>query len=1476
MRQFLMAIFATMLPLAAAWADNVAKIGETEYETLAEAFAAAQDGQTITLLADCSGNGIKAPQGKFANGLTVDFDNHTYTVDGATVGSTGTETNGFQLLKDNTITFKNGTITSAKAKILIQNYSNLTLEGMTLTMTNSSYASAYTLSNNNGNIAIDGTTITANTGGGFAFDVCRYSTYPSVNVEVKGASVINGNVEISASGSDAKDGFSLKLTSGELTGNIVVAASAAAAMEATPEKATVTKSENFSQEAPEGYKWQSDGNGTSTLVACEYVAQIGTVKYETLAEAFAAAKDGETIALLADCSGNGIKASQGKYSTGLTVDFNGHTYTVDGATVGSTGTETNGFQLLKDNTITFKNGTITSAKAKILIQNYSNLTLEGMTLTMTNSSYASAYTLSNNNGNIAIDGTTINANPAGGFAFDVCRYASYPSVNVEVKGESVINGNVEISASGSDAKDGFSLKLTSGELKGNIVIDPSAATAMAATPEKATVTKSENFSQNAPEGYKWQSDGNGNSTLVACEYVAQIGTVKYETLAEAFAAAQDGQTITLLADCSGNGIKAPQGKFANGLTVDFDNHTYTVDGATVGSTGTETNGFQLLKDNTITFKNGTITSAKAKILIQNYSNLTLEGMTLTMTNSSYASAYTLSNNNGNIAIDGTTITANTGGGFAFDVCRYASYPSVNVEVKGASVINGNVEISASGSDAKDGFSLKLTSGELKGNIVVDPSAAAAMEATPEKATVTKSDSFTQNAPEGYKWQSNEDGTSTLVACEYVAQIGTVKYETLAEAFAAAQDGETVCLIADVDMSTTSLVIDKAMTIDGANHTITSSAAQAVLLSGTGAVNFKDVSVVSSKGHGIQAGDDNNSYAGQLTLSGTTLTVAKRGIRVYSENTGFGIAVNGSVIQSNVSDPTTAYTVGNDAMALSLGAADGKGYTVTIVNSELKGFSYVINSTSSGSNLNVTMTGGKTYGRAALNVWGSNNVFTLDGVEVHGLNNQTGPSEAFACIVENQGATNNTYNINGLTFVATLSDAAMNTEGSSATQQMVDLRGSGATMKIMGNTTYTCNSVERGGLFANEAALETNTVLMDATAKANLASLIKKADVSETADENGLFGITYIAEVYYYWIANGVEEGGNYDFADPFVKGWLADGEFLRLKKNITLADNIACQLTSGSFTLTQGEYTITKGDFSVKLNEGVSVVTDKQTDIFAPAAEGFKIVETATDNGYTYTVAELQTTDMDIVLKDGEAYTITTDTQVGSATYMRTVKDTQVGKYQPWFVPFDYTITEEDLAKFSFYKLNMVANAEKAGEATDTEDVWLFVTTLKAGDMLHANKPYVFKPKTTVADYEFTSQGATLKARANGAVLDMSTSEATYTFYGNYEPTTLTPSDSYRDYYMSGGELSYPVSKNISLGSYRWYLRMVGKSGDSYARGIGFIEEDGKDATGLAEIKAGEESATYYTLDGIQVQAPAKGIYIKRFANGVTKKVSFK
>lgn len=196
--------------------------------------------------------------------------------------------------------------------------------------------------------------------------------------------------------------------------------------------------------------------------------------------------------------------------------------------------------------------------------------------------------------------------------------------------------------------------------------------------------------------------------------VAAIGTAVYGTLADAIKAAKNGDTVTLLKDTAGNGIVIPSG---SNLTVDFNTFTYDIDGTTVGSPNTETNGFQLLKDSTITFKNGKITSNKALILIQNYSNLTLDNMTVS---AGAQCSYVVSNNNGNVVIKDTTINA-AQGKVAFDVCRYSSYTGPDVTVEGNSVINGKVEISSSG--AKEGaiHKLNVTGGTFNGEIYMNGS-----------------------------------------------------------------------------------------------------------------------------------------------------------------------------------------------------------------------------------------------------------------------------------------------------------------------------------------------------------------------------------------------------------------------------------------------------------------------------------------------------------------------------------------------------------------------------------------------------------------------------------------------------------------------------------------------------------------------------------------------------------------------------------
>ncbi len=323
--------------------------------------------------------------------------------------------------------------------------------------------------------------------------------------------------------------------------------------------------------------------------------------------------------------------------------------------------------------------------------------------------------------------------------------------------------------------------------------------------EGTTIEASDYANVKVADGYKLKDNDDGSKTVVACEYVAQIGTTKYESLEEAFAAANDGETITVLADCEGNGIIVPQGKFATGLTVDFGGNTYTVSGTPVGSRGTESIGFQLLKDNNITFQNGTIT-ADCRVnprdgkylqrMIQNYSNLTLDDMTVSMIGQYYDQA-TISTCNGKTVIKDSTVSApdftwlgynksSDVGGVALTMGTFASYPSIDVKVTDGSTIDGDIKVSDDNN--KKAFSLSLEDGSMNGNIVLDETAKAAIDDSPATASVKKADEFNQAAPEGYKWVATETAGVYKVAPftlqDYVDEtFGTITGFTFADASA---------------------------------------------------------------------------------------------------------------------------------------------------------------------------------------------------------------------------------------------------------------------------------------------------------------------------------------------------------------------------------------------------------------------------------------------------------------------------------------------------------------------------------------------------------------------------------------------------------------------------------------------------------------------------------------------------------------------
>lgn len=194
---------------------NVAKIGDTKYSTLADAVAYVHmlddtkrmAGTEIILLRNAEGSAIPIGYKNLVGGttsdnspvkLTIDLNGFTYTVTKPTVGSSGTETNGFQMLKDSYVTIKNGTLTSSgnSVKILVQNYCNLTLDNVTLDGSNLHGSKMYVLSNNYGDVIINDSTIKAKEGD-VAFDVCGYSSYGSHNVTVNGSTIIQGDIELS-------------------------------------------------------------------------------------------------------------------------------------------------------------------------------------------------------------------------------------------------------------------------------------------------------------------------------------------------------------------------------------------------------------------------------------------------------------------------------------------------------------------------------------------------------------------------------------------------------------------------------------------------------------------------------------------------------------------------------------------------------------------------------------------------------------------------------------------------------------------------------------------------------------------------------------------------------------------------------------------------------------------------------------------------------------------------------------------------------------------------------------------------------------------------------------------------------------------------------------------------------------------------------------------------------------------------------
>ena len=677
----------------------------------------------------------------------------------------------------------------------------------------------------------------------------------------------------------------------------------------------------------------------------------------------------------------------------------------------------------------------------------------------------------------------------------------------------------------------------------------------------SAITASDNATiivhENAVTGNPTQTEDGGTITSTTVDdVVAMIGNTAYSSLADAIAAVQGGETITMVADvASAAGMTVAEGK---NFTVDFNNHTYTLNKPGAGSSGTETNGFQLLKGSTITFKNGTINISEenlatatsgynVKRVIQNYADLTLDNMTIDGTNQYSKKDYVVSFNNGTSVIKDTKIKGADNSKVIFDVCTWATYVATSVTVSGSSVIDGNIEVSAT--NTPETLALTLTGGTHNGSLVMGTGA--------DKATITKSDSFSEDAPEGYSWKSNGNGTSTLAEDVFVAQIGSTTYATLEAAFDAAVNGNTITLLSDVVLTET-LVNSKNVVLDLGEYSISGAVG-----AGT-AAQSEEGKLILNRGH-LTINSANNKGR----IWNTNIDAQGRDAVYNAENAT--IIINGGVFGDKDIDTANENADINRGMAL-------RNYGTAVLNGGK--FTAADNFTTGGG-----------YAYSIVNYGGTMTI--KDGVEVYGRNNGNLSVNGGEVIVEGGLFTANAEKIHYNIYLTAGGTMTVNggtfTKGPLKGSNALSIYKSGGDLNITGGTF---NKLTDGAL-ANTAdgiSITGGTFTVDPSAYV--------ADGYEAVDNgNGTWtvqefqGVAQIGSSYYKTLAEAfaaVPTDGTKTTIQMIADETMATGATLE----VAATKNIVLDLNGKTVS---GNGGVNGADFFFLTNRGTLEITDSST-----------------------------------------------------------------------------------------------------------------------------------------------------------------------------------------------------------------------------------------------------------------------------------------
>lgn len=650
-----------------------------------------------------------------------------------------------------------------------------------------------------------------------------------------------------------------------------------------PAKATIAVTGGTFSKDPSKYVVENSGvtpNGDGTFgVAKAYLAKVGDTSCYTMDEAFKAqTASGEPIVLLRDYT-TGSAFSSGTIDR--TVDLAGHTWTCTGKDANSAAFEIN----YPDVTLTVKNGKVVSSQLVGLIPSamggtikYDNSSLVFDGVEMTTNARSGIETNGNNtNDTVTLRNSTLNVPNGFGIYFPSSGTLTIDNsvINAKTMGVQVCAGSLNISGAGTAitvSGDGIDKTINDGAIedgaaisivnrtgyKGLSKIKVEGGTFTAKGTNAAVkaynwkdLTPSD-FTQNdkvsvsggtfssavdkslCADGYIPTQNADGTFGVKVGQYVAEVNGAKYATLAEAIDAAQDGQTVRLLADATEDvvisksitldlGGKTLTNTNAGKATISVQSGTVTVkNGNVVG--GNDYYNIEVTKGSnanlTLTDVNATAGN-NGSSMIDNYGTLTItsgtytgglnvvkseEGSVLNISGGTFTLEYATNGYTGVIFAYGDTTIS--GGEFIQNLTTTGKWDHPQVIATG--VVEGHTAIT------------RVTGGSFTNKKSGEYIFRGVGKATSDNFEVSGG-TFNKSIPDGYCADGfiptkNTDGTYGVKEGQYVAKVGSTKYETLADAIRLAAKGKTITLLADVEQNT-QLAINKSITLDLNGKTI---------------------------------------------------------------------------------------------------------------------------------------------------------------------------------------------------------------------------------------------------------------------------------------------------------------------------------------------------------------------------------------------------------------------------------------------------------------------------------------------------------------------------------------------------------------------------------------------------------------------------------------------------------------------------------